>query len=101
MIKHIVMWKLKDSANGKTKAENAAIIKEMLEALNDRIPLIQYAQVGINMNDSEAAYDAVLVSEFLSTEDLNAYQIHPEHIKVSDFVKTVRTDRVVVDYELA
>lgn len=99
MIKHIVMWKLKDSAEGNTKAQNAVIIQERLEALSAKIPEIKFMEVGININPSEMAYDAVLVSEFASPEDLETYQNHPEHKKVQGFVKAVRETRVVADYE--
>jgi hypothetical protein len=100
MIKHIVMWKLKDSAEGRSKAENARIIKTLLEALPEKIEQIKTIEVGININPSDMAYDAVLVSEFASLDDLNTYQNHPEHKKVQGFVKAVREARVVADYEL-
>ena len=37
MIKHIVMWKLKENAEGKTKEENAEIIKNGLEGLKEKL----------------------------------------------------------------
>lgn len=100
MITHIVMWKLKDEAGGKTKQENAAEIKRRLEALIGVIDEIKSLRVGININDTdEAAYDACLISEFESMEALARYQVHPEHKKVSAFVKEVRTARTTVDFE--
>lgn len=48
MLKHIVMWKLKEFAEGKTKAENALIMKENLERLVGIVPEIISLQVGIN-----------------------------------------------------
>jgi ATP phosphoribosyltransferase len=98
MIKHIVMWKLKDNAEGCTKEENAEKIKSLLEKLKGKIDEIKYLEVGINVNSSDSAFDAVLVSEFESLETLNSYQVNPEHKKVSAFVKSVRVDRKVVDY---
>lgn len=99
MIKHIVMWKLKDEAAGATKQENALKLKDSLESLTDKIPSLIAAEVGINFNPSDAAYDVVLYSEFEDHEGLNAYQSHPEHVKIVDFVGEIRTDRAVVDYE--
>ncbi|MDV3428565.1 MAG: Dabb family protein [Bacillota bacterium] len=98
MIKHIVMWKLKETSEGCTKEENAKKIKSLLENLKDKISEIKYLEVGINVNSSESAFDAVLISEFETLEDLNSYQVNPEHKKVSAFVKSVRLDRKVVDY---
>lgn len=98
MVKHIVMWKLKDNAEGCTKIDNAEKIKGLLENLKGKISEIKSLEVGINVNTSESAFDAVLVSEFETLEDLNSYQVNPEHKKVSAFVKSVRLDRKVVDY---
>ena len=100
MIKHIVMWKLAQVAENKSKDENARIIKEMIEALQQTIPQIHKIEVGINFNISDAAYDVVLYSEFKTVEDLEIYQEHPEHKKVAVFIGKVRTDRVVADYEM-
>ncbi len=99
MIKHIVMWRLKDEAAGATKEENALKLKDALESLKGKIELLKAAEVGINFNPSPAAFDVVLYSEFEDQEGLNAYQNHPEHVKIVDFVGEIRTDRAVVDYE--
>ncbi len=99
MIKHIVLWKLKDSAEGKGKGQNAALMKKELEALKKKILGVRHLEVGINMVPSEAAYDVALYSEFENEKDLDTYQKHPEHVKVAAFVNKVRESRVVVDYK--
>ena len=100
MIKHIVMWKLKDSARGTSKDQNALELKSVLEDLKNKISVIKQIEVGINFNKSSAAYDVVLYSEFDSEQDLQAYQKHPDHVKVVDFVNEIRDDRAVVDYQI-
>ena len=99
MIKHIVMWKLEDFADGRVKLENAKIIKENLEALVGIIPEIVKLEVGIDILGTNQSYDVVLVSEFKNLEELDTYAKHPEHVKVGEFVGKVRKDRVAVDYE--
>ena len=99
MIKHIVMWRLKDSAAGASREENAKKLKQSLEDLKDKIGDIKALEVGINFNASPAAFDVVLYSEFADMEGLDSYQNHPEHLKIVDFVGEIRTDRAVVDYE--
>ncbi len=99
MIKHIVMQRLKESAAGASKEENAVKLKLGLEALEDKIQEIKEIEVGINFNPSPAAFDVVLYSVFENREALQAYQNHPEHLKIADFVGEIRTDRAVVDYE--
>ncbi len=98
MLKHIVMWKLKEQAGGRTKAENALWMKEHLEALVGVVPQLRSARVGINVVASDGNYDAVLVSTFDNEADLNAYKVHPAHVAVSDYCKSVRESRVAIDY---
>lgn len=93
------MWKLKESAEGKSKAENAIIIKTGLENLQGKISGLKHIEVGINFNESEQAFDVVLYSEFESAEDLRVYQNHPEHLKVAEYIRKIIDDRNVVDYE--
>ena len=100
MIKHIVMWKLKDTARGVSKDKNALELKSILEDLKHKISVIKQIEVGIDFNKSAAAFDVVLYLEFDSKEDLQAYQKHPEHVKVVDFVNEIRDERAVVDYEI-
>ena len=100
MIKHIVMWNLKDFAAGADKKENAKKLKESLEALEGVIEEIKAIEVGLNFNPSPAAFDVVLYSEFENREGLEAYQKHPEHLKIVDFVGEIRSERAVVDYEI-
>ena len=99
MIKHIVMWKLKESHNGESKNEIIQNVKTILEDLTSKISQITELEVGINFNPSDAAYDVVLYSSFNSREDLDIYQKHPDHVKVAGYISEVRTERTVVDYE--
>jgi hypothetical protein len=92
------MWKLKDHAEGKTRDENAIIMKGMLEALKDKIPEIQFLEVGSNVAPTDAAYDIALYSEFRDEAALSVYQDHPEHLKVAAFVSRIKEQRVLVDY---
>jgi len=99
MVKHIVLWKLKDEAEGRHAHENALLLKQNLEALTGKIKEIVSLQVGLNFNPSEAAYDVALYTEFNTKEDLFAYRKHPEHVKVAELIGKVRNKVVVVDYE--
>lgn len=101
MIKHVVMWKLKEVAEGKTKAENAETMKKLLEGLPVKIKELQSAEVGINVltGEDEAICDVVLVTECETKKDLQTYAEHPDHQKVVSFIKKVVDERRVVDYE--
>jgi len=96
MVKHIVMWKLKEMANGENKKTNALKMKKILEALQGVVPGVFKMEVGINYNP--AGFDVALYSEFEDADALEGYKVHPEHKKVQEFVHQVITDRVVADY---
>ena len=98
MIEHIVFWKLAEQAAGNDKWTNARIIKQRLEALVGVIPGLLEARVGLNLNGGD--YDAVLVSRFTDLEALHAYDVHPAHTAVRDFVTQVRISRASVDCEV-
>ncbi|MCL1859174.1 MAG: Dabb family protein [Oscillospiraceae bacterium] len=97
MVKHIVMWKLKDFAEGKSKAENIRFIKSELENLVNIIPQIKYLEVGENIIPNEI-YDAVLYSEFDSPENLEIYKNHPDHKKIAAYIAKIREGRIAGDY---
>lgn len=94
MIKHIVMWKFKEN-----EEENMKKFLEGLNSLKAIIPEIKYMETGININPNNK-YDAILISEFESMEDLEKYKKHPEHVKVSSLCKAIRIDRQAIDYEV-
>ena len=98
MIKHIVLWKFLDEAEGHTKEENMDIVRERLTALLPIIPLIRSFEIGKDILHSDMSYDMALIMTFDSMEDLAAYKVHPEHQKVSEYVKNVRCGRVSTDF---
>jgi len=100
MIKHIVMWRLKENALGSPKEENAAKMIKMLSDLKGIVPGLVSIEAGRDFSNSDKSFDVALYSEFKTKEALDAYQIHPEHLKVKDFVSSVVSDRAVVDYEV-
>lgn len=100
MIKHIVMWKLKDEAEGNCKIKNALVIKEGLESLRGKIEGLIEIEVGIDNAKTHQSYDVALYSVFENQECLDNYQVNKEHNKVAEFIGKVRESRVVVDYSL-
>jgi len=96
MIVHIVMFEFKPQ----NKEQNITLIQERLVALETLVPSLKKMEVGINFNESERAFDLSLYSTFDSKEDLQAYAIHPEHLKVVDLIKEMTLTSKVVDYIL-
>ena len=99
MLKHIVMWRFRESFGGKTRRELMQEQKDALLALPDRIEWIRSMEVGEDVVHGEHSYDMALVSTFDSREDMLAYRSHPDHMVISRRMKDYVTDRVCIDYE--
>ncbi len=95
MLKHVVLFRLKDNED---KEKNMEKLREMLEDLPGKIPLIRYFEVGVNALPSDRSYDMCLISGFDSEEDLQAYRVHPAHQEVLDFYGRIRKQTATVDY---
>ena len=91
MVKHVVMWKLRDISDGDE-------VVKRLKNLEGRIPGLISIDAGTDINKGSAAWDVVLISEHESPEALDSYQNHPDHVKVKDFIGSVTSERVVVDF---
>ena len=99
MLVHIVFWRLADSSNGSPRDANAIELKRRFDALRRVIPGMTRCEVGIDISSSPESSHVALYSEFESRGALDAYQAHPAHQEIVAFLKTVRTERRVVDYE--
>lgn len=99
MIKHVVMFKFKDNAEGNPKADNVKIVMDMLGELPHKIKQIKEYEIGKSFINSQRASDLVLISAFDSVEDLDKYRIHHEHVKAVDFITKVVESSTVVDFE--
>ena len=99
MLKHIVFFRLKDGENPGEKEIRLNELKTMIEALPDKIDVILSMEAGINISGRDTAYDLALISEFRNAQDLAIYNAHPEHQKVVDFLKNIKKELAVVEYE--
>lgn len=100
MIRHIVMWKLKEHAEGASRAENVVKMKEKLESCRDIVPGILKLEVGVEAAGLYSTCNVVLVSDFADKAALDAYQVHPTHEAVKGFIGAVAEGRQCVDYEI-
>ncbi len=99
MIKHIVMFKLKET-DGKTAYENALEAKERFNDVIANVKELKKGEIVINSKDADQSnYTISLLCDFNTIDDLNAYQVHPAHVAFGKFIGTVKTDRACIDYE--
>lgn len=98
MISHVVMWKLAGS-DAAEKAAAADKILAALRSLEGKIPGLVKLEVGSNKPQTPTSWDLVLLTRHASWEDLEAYRVHPDHLKVAEIVGKNTVDRAVVDFE--
>lgn len=99
MLKHIVMWRFKDGAEGKTPLEHSEWMKSHLEALVGVVPELHSLEYGIDILRTPSSYDGALTVTVEDKAALQRYAEHPAHLKIVDYAKRVAESRVAVDFE--
>ena len=98
MVKHIVMFKLKETLSKEEKLDVMNRFKAAIEALPAKIDVIRKVFVGLNINEAEV-WDICLESEFDTLDDVKFYATHPDHVAAAGILKDAKLDRACVDYE--
>ena len=97
MVKHVILWKIKEEFNTQKIKQD---MKKNLEALQGKIDGLIQIKIQVEGLASSNA-DVMLYSEFESEEALKGYAIHPEHVKVADtFVRPFTETRLCLDFEV-
>lgn len=92
MFKHIIFFKFKDK-------EYAKQVKPMLEGLVGKVPSLRSMEVGIDDLETYRSWHMSLIATFDDLKGFEEYDVHPDHLKVREFVQTVRTDSAAIDYD--
>jgi len=100
MLRHIVMWKLKEHAEGNDRATNRLKAKALLESCARLHPGTLHFQVGTAQEGLDCTYDVVLDSSFTDRAALAAYQNHPDHVAIKPFMKAIVAERQCMDFEV-
>jgi hypothetical protein len=99
MVKHIILWQLKDELDEAQKAAVCAEIKKGLEGLQGEIPGLLEIRVQTEKLASSNA-DLMLDSSFTDEAALKGYAVHPKHVAVADGVVRPNTkSRICIDFE--
>lgn len=100
MVKHVILWNLKDEYSAEEKENIKKGIKEGLEGLKGKVPGIVDIKVNIDPLASSNA-DLMLDSTFEDEEALKGYSVHPEHLAVANGkVRPFTKQRSCMDYEV-
>ena len=99
MVKHIVLFKLKDEDPADEKLAAMNNFKKAIEALPAKISVIRKIEVGLNVNPAET-WNIALYSEFDTLDDVKFYAAHPDHVAAGKLIAGVKESRACVDYEV-
>lgn len=100
MVKHIILWQLKEELKGEKKEQVKNNMKAYLEALVGKVPGLISMQIVIDGLESSNA-DVMLDSTLEDEAALKGYAVHPEHVAVADtYVRPFTAVRTCMDYEV-
>lgn len=100
MVKHIILWKLKDEFTGSEKENIKANIKKGLEGLKGEISGLKEIKVQIDSLASSNA-DLMLDSLFEDEASLKGYAVHEKHVAVAnEYVRPFTEVRMCLDFEV-
>lgn len=99
MINHVVMFKLKEYNSFEEKESVLETFRSKLLSLKGVISELKYIEVGKHYMINSPSFDICMITHFDSVEDLKKYQVHPDHMKIIDFVQAVTVSRAAVDFE--
>lgn len=99
MVKHIILWRLREDLTAEEKESVKQGIKAGLEGLAGRIPGLLDIRVNVDGRLESSNADVMLDSTFTDEAALRAYAVHPEHVAVADGrVRPYTSQRVCLDY---
>ena len=99
MVKHIVLFTLKETLSQEEKLKVMNDFKAAIEALPAKIGFIRHIFVGLNTNSAEK-WDICLDSESDTLAAATDYNECSDHVAAAGLLKEVKADRACVDYEL-
>lgn len=95
---HIVMWTLKEEAQGQSKAQNMQKAREVLMSCSSLVTGIEHFEVGLKTDGLDCTCDVILNSVFKDEAALSAYQNHPDHMAIKPFMKAIVAQRQCMDF---
>jgi hypothetical protein len=94
MLTHIVVWKYRADTEQFSREEHVKLLRNLAPI----IPEVQSLSVGFDTLDLPRSYDTGLVATFVDRAALDAYTVHPEHVKVAEFGRSISEHVVSVDF---
>jgi hypothetical protein len=97
-LRHIVMWTLKEEAEGQSRAQNMQKARDVLMSCSSLVLGIELFEVGLKTDGLDCTCDVILNSVFKDEAALTAYQNHPDHMAIKPFMKAIVAQRQCMDF---
>ena len=94
MLTHIVIWKYRDDVEQFAREEHVNLLRN----LKNLIPEVKSLAVGADTLFLPRSYDTGLVATFADRAALDAYTVHPDHVKVAEFGRSITQHIASVDF---
>jgi hypothetical protein len=94
MLTHIVVWKYRTDVEQFARDEHVTLLRKLASI----IPEVHSLSVGFDTLFLPRSYDTGLVATFADRAALDAYTVHPEHVKVANFGRSISEHVVSVDF---
>ena len=95
MLTHVVIWKYRADVDPEVREEHVALLRRLASVIKE----IESLHVGFDVVKLPRSFDTGLVAVFRDRAALEAYTIHPQHIKVAALGKTISEQVASVDFE--
>ena len=96
MLRHVVCFRWVEG----TTDERVARFRDLLAALPGAIPELRRYHFGPDGGLAEGNFDFAVVADFDDHEGWQAYQDHPDHVRVLEYLQPMVADRARVQFEL-
>lgn len=95
MLTHIVVWKYKPEIEQAIREEHVAQLRQLASVIEE----VESLSVGFDMIHLPRSYDTGLVAVFQDRAALEAYTVHPDHVKVANFGRSISEHVASVDFQ--
>ncbi len=95
MLTHIVVWKYRQDVEQAIREEHVALLRNLASIIRE----VESLSVGFDTLRLPRSYDTGLVAVFRDRAALDAYTVHPEHVKVADFGRSISEHVASVDFD--
>ena len=95
MLTHIVVWKYRSEVEPAIREEHVTLLRSLAAQIKE----VQSLSVGFDVLHLARSYNTGLVALFENRAALDAYTIHPEHVKVAEFGRRISEHVASVDFE--